>query len=42
MTMKRIIVTGLSAAGLMFATALAFAAGQYGRGANQADATRKI
>ena len=32
MTMKRTIVTGLSAAGLILAGGLAFAAGQYGPG----------
>src|SRR5580658_10137341 len=37
MTMKRISVTGLSAAGLAFATALAFAAGQYGPGAGDTE-----
>jgi branched-chain amino acid transport system substrate-binding protein len=37
MTMKRIIATGLSATGLVFATALALAAGQYGPGANDTE-----
>ncbi len=37
MTMKRISVAGLSAAGLVFATALAFAAGQYGPGASDTE-----
>jgi branched-chain amino acid transport system substrate-binding protein len=37
MTMKRISVTGLSAAGLVFATAFAFAAGQYGPGASDTE-----
>ena len=37
MTMKRIIVAGLSATGLLFATALAWAAGQYGPGASDTE-----
>jgi ABC-type branched-subunit amino acid transport system substrate-binding protein len=37
MTMKRTMATGLSAAGLVFATALAFAAGQYGPGASDTE-----
>jgi branched-chain amino acid transport system substrate-binding protein len=36
-TKKRIIMTGLSATGLMFATALAWAAGQYGPGASDSE-----
>src|ERR1700735_1274876 len=37
MTMKRVITTGLSATGLVFATALALAAGQYGPGASDTE-----
>ena len=37
MTMKRIIVAGLSATGLIFATALASAAGEYGPGASDTE-----
>ena len=37
MTMKRIIAAGLSASGLLFATVLASAAGQYGPGASDAE-----
>ena len=37
MTTRRIVVTGLSAAGLMFAGGLAFAAGQYGPGASDTE-----
>src|ERR1700674_1779602 len=37
MTMKRGITTGLSAPGLVFATALALAAGQYGPGASDTE-----
>ena len=37
MTMKRIIVTGLSATGLLFATVLATAAGEYGPGASDTE-----
>jgi branched-chain amino acid transport system substrate-binding protein len=37
MTMKRIIAAGLSATGLLFATALASAAGQYGPGASDTE-----
>ncbi len=37
MTVERIMVTGLSATGLVLATALAFAAGQYGPGASDTE-----
>ena len=37
MTMKRIIAAGLSASGLLFATVLASAAGQYGPGASDTE-----
>jgi hypothetical protein len=37
MTMKQTIVTGLSAAGLMLAGGLAFAAGQYGPGVSDTE-----
>ena len=37
MTMKRTIVTGLSAAGLILAGGLAFAAGQYGPGVSDTE-----
>ena len=37
MTMKRIIAAGLSASGLLFATVLALAAGQYGPGASDTE-----
>src|SRR3984957_884573 len=37
MTMKRVITTGLSATGLVFATALALAAGQNGPGASDTE-----
>jgi branched-chain amino acid transport system substrate-binding protein len=37
MCTRRIVVTGLSAAGLMFAGGLAFAAGQYGPGASDTE-----
>jgi branched-chain amino acid transport system substrate-binding protein len=37
MTMKRTVVTGLSAAGVLLASGLAFAAGQYGPGASDVE-----
>ena len=37
MTMKRIIVAGLSATGLLFATVLASTAGEYGPGASDTE-----
>src|SRR6516164_6532590 len=37
MTMKRTVVTGLLAAGLLLASGLAFAAGQYGPGASDVE-----
>ncbi len=37
MTMKQTVVTGLSAAGLVLAGGLAFAAGQYGPGASDTE-----